>query len=128
MTISPLTSNNPAAQTFSSSLFVTQEKAKKALDKVSTAMKKYADRKQKETPHFKIGSLVFLDTQNIWTRRPAKKLDVRRTGPFEVIAQVSPVTYKLQLPPSWTIHPVFHISLLQQAHINEELYPEIVDD
>ena len=36
----------------------------------------------------------------------------RRHGPFPVEQVLSPVTYKLSLPLTWNIHPVFHIDLL----------------
>jgi hypothetical protein len=31
---------------------------------------------------------------------------------FRVAAKISPVTYTLDLPPHWKIHPIFHASLL----------------
>jgi hypothetical protein len=39
-------------------------------------------------------------------------LSPRRYGPFSVAAQISHVAYRLDLPPSWKIHNVFHVSLL----------------
>jgi hypothetical protein len=40
------------------------------------------------------------------------KLAPKQYRPFKVAAQISKVAYKLQLPPSWKIHNVFHTSLL----------------
>ena len=56
-----------------------------------------------------------------------KKLDHKKVGPF-LINKVyftndglSPVNYKLQLPPDARIHPVFYISLLELANPNTPL-------
>ena len=40
------------------------------------------------------------------------KLTPKRHGPFEIVKKVSPVAYQLKLPMAWTIHDVFHASLL----------------
>ena len=39
-----------------------------------------------------------------------KKLSNKYTGPLNIKEVISPVACKLQLPASWKIHPVFHIS------------------
>ena len=34
-------------------------------------------------------------------------------GPFEILAQIGPITYQLALPANLKIHNVFHVSLLK---------------
>ena len=38
----------------------------------------------------------------------------KREGPFEITKVIGPVTYRLKLPATWKIHPVFHTTLLRQ--------------
>lgn len=41
------------------------------------------------------------------------KLSAKFCAPFQVIATVGTVAYKLQLPPNANIYPVFHVSVLK---------------
>lgn len=74
-----------------------------------------ANRKRLPAPKFSPGDLVWLNAKNITTRRPTRKLDHRRLGPFKVTAVISPNAVKLELPQSMHIHDVFHVSLLDLA-------------
>jgi hypothetical protein len=66
-------------------------------------------------PTYQPGQLVWLDTRNVRTKHPCKKLDYKSEGPFEVIKAVGRRSYKLKLPASMKIFDTFHTSLLRAA-------------
>ena len=74
-----------------------------------------ADAHRQTAPIFRPGDRVWLDAQNIKTRRPSAKLDHRRIGPYEVENMVGSHAVRLRLPDTVRIHPVFHVSLLELA-------------
>jgi hypothetical protein len=91
--------------------------------------------KHKTTPKYKEGDQVWLEGRNLRIDQPAVKLAPRRHGPFRVAQVMSPVSYRLVLPPQWKIHPVFHIDLLspyRETEIHGRNYPrpppELVDN
>ncbi|KAK3519735.1 hypothetical protein QTP70_003711 [Hemibagrus guttatus] len=54
--------------------------------------------------------------QNLRLKLPCRKLSPKFVGPFEIVRQVNPVSYRLRLPASYRICPTFHMSLLKPAH------------
>ena len=61
---------------------------------------------------FETGNRVWLEGKNLKLPYQNLKLAPKRYGPFKVTKIISPVAYQLNLPPSWTIHNVFHAGLL----------------
>jgi hypothetical protein len=90
----------------------------KSLENIAKAQSRaisYTNKKRKTAPLLKEGDKVYLLTKNLRTRKPTKKLDKVKVGPFFISKQISPVNYRLELPKDAKIHNVFHISLLEPA-------------
>ncbi|MBW0486544.1 hypothetical protein O181_026259 [Austropuccinia psidii MF-1] len=76
--------------------------------------KRYSDKSRESPPVFHPGDLVWLSSKSIKSTRPTKKLLERWLGPFPILKKVSTHSYHLKFSPQWkSIHPVFHISLLE---------------
>lgn len=91
-------------------------------DQLNVAVKQYASAaapRRSPIPNLEVGDLCWLDTRNIKTKRPMKKLDHKRIGPYRIIDKVSTHARRLELPrPLRAIHPVFHVSLLEPHREN----------
>jgi hypothetical protein len=74
----------------------------------------YANASRSPAPAYREGDKVWLDTRNIKTERPSKKLDDKFKGPFKVVKAGSH-SCTLDLPSSWKISKTFHTSLLRPA-------------
>jgi hypothetical protein len=59
-----------------------------------------------------VGQLVWLEGKNLPLPYGTAKLAPRCHGPFKIMKIISPVAVRLELPAQWSIHPVFHTSLL----------------
>ena len=91
--------------------------------------------KHRNTPKYAVGDRVWLDGRNLRTDQPTSKLAPRRHGPFVIAQVMSPVSYRLELPHQWRIHPVFHTDLLtpyRETKTHGENYqrppPELIDN
>jgi hypothetical protein len=80
---------------------------------------------------WKPGDKVWLSGSHLLTHFPSWKLTPKKYGPFPVEATLSPITFRLWLPNSWRIHPVFHASELSsycETEIHSPNYPEPLPD
>jgi hypothetical protein len=107
-------SKNESVETFLRRMEASRKEAEAALHQAAEDMARYYDQHRKEAIQYKVGDMVWLDSKNINTDRPAKKLDYKSFGPFKVTKVVGPHAYKLQLPPSMKIHPVFNTVKLRR--------------
>ena len=95
---------------------------------------KYFNRKVLAPPPLTAGDDVWLLRKNIKTTRPSSTLDYKKLGPFKIKKKINNVAYRLDLPASMKIHPVFHVSLLEKVLKNNipnrnlaEAMPVIID-
>src|SRR6202021_3705750 len=82
-------------------------------------MKYFYDKHVSELPDFAIGRQVWLDGRKFNTNEPSAKLKDKRYGPFKIIDKPGTHSNKIQLPRTWRLHPVFHISLLSRYKKDE---------
>lgn len=83
--------------------------------------KRYADQHRREQPKYQLGQKVWLLTKNLRSERAKKKLDQVKAGPFEITEVINDVTIRLNLPPRYRMHPVFHNSVIER--FEEDPFP-----
>ena len=103
-----------ATQLFVDRMKKISEETQSALRQAASDMSRHYNVKHSRPLTFKVGDKVWLDSRNIKTVRPMKKLDDRWFGPFKIKDIISQNAYRLELSPALAkIHPVFHVSLLR---------------
>lgn len=110
------TADPPTLQNLLTERDTTLQILKVNLHRAQQVMKKYADAKRKFA-EFQMGDMVLVKLQpyrqHSVSLHQNQKLGLRYFGPFPVIEKIGDVAYKVLLPPSAKIHPVFHIANLK---------------
>jgi hypothetical protein len=82
-------------------------------------MKQQADQRHSERS-FEVGDWVFLRLQpykymSLKQAKKDNKLSPKYYGPYKVLQNIGTMAYKLELPASSRVHPVFHVSCLKKV-------------
>jgi hypothetical protein len=110
----------PAAQSTLSDMEQALHHARVKLEESRVRMAAQANVHRRDVV-FSVGDKVRLSAANLsLPSSMSRKLTARFLGPFDVERVVSPVVYKLKLPDSLKIHPVFHVSMLQPWRVDAE--------
>ena len=97
----------------------TFEEARSVLVKAKDDMAHYYNQHQTPAPLFAPSNKVYLDSEDIQTTRPSKKLSHCQLGPYLIERHVGKYAYQLILPPSMRrMHPVFNVVKLTLAPDN----------
>jgi transposase InsO family protein len=113
-------SDNPAAEDMIKTLRDLHKQLALDLAEARDTQARFYNRKVKKAPpQFKEGKRVWLLRRNIKTTRPSDKLDYKRLGPFTIQKRIGRAAFRLKLPATMRIHPVFHVSLLEPVRAND---------
>ncbi|MBW0559909.1 hypothetical protein O181_099624 [Austropuccinia psidii MF-1] len=108
-----ITQDTPSGK-LSTKIQSVQQDVKRELEVSINRFKRYADKSRASLPVFNPGDMVWLSSKNIKSTRITKTLSERWFRPFPILKKISTHDYHLEFPYQWkSIHPVFHISLLE---------------
>lgn len=109
-------SSVPTVDTFLNEQATTLILAQDALQRAQDHQEEQANKRRRDHT-FKVGDQVLLRATNITipadSISPADKLRPQYLGPFTLLEQHSPVSFRVELPPFYKIHDVFHVDVLR---------------
>jgi len=101
------TTNIQSVEDFVSGMKKARDDASLALQKAAEDMKKYYDAHHSPSPVYAVGERSG-STERPPYRKTDEKARSQRFGPFEISEVIGNNSYRLKLPTSMKIHPVFH--------------------
>src|SRR5580692_3635698 len=122
----PMLTNNEAAENRQQLIKEHRTAAVQALNQVAHT---------KPPTQYQTRDQVWLEAKHLTLPYASAKLAPKRHGPFQIVKEISPVAYQLELPKAWTIHNVFHSSILtpyKETDEHRDNYqcppPEMIDN
>ncbi|KAL2225718.1 UNVERIFIED_CONTAM: Transposon Tf2-12 polyprotein, partial [Sesamum indicum] len=119
----PQSVRSPLARSFSQEWKQNVDIAKVAWRQLRSRMKKYADQNRRFV-EFNAGDLVLVKVPDPRLSKSSRGRDPRLmqkyVGPLPVLRRIGTVAYKVELPPWWKIHNVFHVSQLKKYSADRE--------
>ena len=106
-------SSSPTASELVNNLSQVHQEVMSNIQQANQTYSKYYNQSREPQPEFNIGNKVWLLRRFVTTKRPCSKLDYTRLGPFIITDKVGTRAFRLKLPSTMMIHPVFHVSLLE---------------
>ena len=104
----------PAAETWLKAMEEALAAARAAMERAQTNQAAYYNRTHRSV-EYKVGDKVYVAVQALPNKRRGSKLADRRQGPYRVTQRIGKNAYRLDLPVTWNVHPVFHVSYLEPA-------------
>ena len=121
--LSPAVKKVPALAEFITGLQAAVAEAKSTLQKAQDRQKKAADRRRQDQ-RYAVGDRVLLSTANLPVpQNLTRKLSKLYEGPFYIEECKGENAYKLTLPESVKLHPVFNVSQLRPYVDPSEKFP-----
>lgn len=136
----PTNTAAPSVKEFVESQRTALSLAQEALHEAQERQKWNADKRRRDHD-FKVGDQVLINAEDITIaanhNQKAKKLQAQFIGPYTITQQHSPVSFRVELPPTMKIHDVFHVDRFRHYYPSPEALgprapprpaPIIVDD
>jgi hypothetical protein len=109
----PASAGLESASSFASEMDKLLSHAKSLLAAAQERQQRNANARRSDVT-YQVGDMVLLNSKNYQLKGVGKeKLKPKNVGPYKIIKKINKVAFKLQLPPSLKIHPVFHVSQFQ---------------
>ncbi|OJD15207.1 hypothetical protein ACJ73_09001, partial [Blastomyces percursus] len=101
------------AEQYASRMHEIWEFARKNMEGAQEQQQKQANKRRRELD-FDVGDMVYVRINRWNTGRPSKKLDNQMGGPWPIIERIGN-SFKVALPNSVKVHPVFSLDKLRRA-------------
>jgi len=102
----------PSAETWLKAMEEALAAAQAAMQRAQANQADYYNRTRRAV-EYKVGDNVYVSVQGLPNQRRGNKLGHRRMGPYRVSERIGKNAYRLDLPVTWGVHPVFHVSYLE---------------